>query len=87
MMSRLKDGFRFIRQERDMKRIALTILMVLVIGGATGEAAAAPLIQPKAEKCTQTKSKVKKRRSFKSFLAKSAGFVAESAVNGGMSDR
>jgi hypothetical protein len=70
-----------------MKRAALTIFLVLVIGGATAEAAIASVMSTVATKKAETNAKAKKRRGFKTMLGKSLGFIAESAITGGMSDR
>ena len=70
-----------------MKRTALAIVMVLLTGGATTEAAIAPSNPAVTAKNSENKPKVKKRRGFKRMFNKSLAFVAESAVTGGMSDR
>jgi hypothetical protein len=66
-----------------MMRIVLTSIVLLAMGDATVNAA--PMV--KAGTKAEETSKPKKRRGFKSMMAKSIGFVASSAVHGGMSDR
>jgi hypothetical protein len=66
-----------------MKMILVAIVLV-----AMGDVAvhAAPMVKPTVAK-SAVESKPKKRRTFKSMIAKSVSFVASSAVMGGMSDR
>jgi hypothetical protein len=66
-----------------MTRFILTAVVVLAFGGVTVNAA--PMV--KAEVKAEQQCKTKKRRGLKSMMAKSIGFVASSAVNGGMSDK
>jgi hypothetical protein len=67
-----------------MTRIILTIVVLLTMGNVTVNAAA--MVTKSAEKPAST-VKVKKRGGFKKLLAKSASFVASSAVNGTTLDR
>ena len=66
-----------------MTRIILTAIVVVALGDVTVNAA--PMV--KAEVKAEQQGKTKKRRGFKSMMVKSIGFVASSAVNGGMSDK
>jgi hypothetical protein len=66
-----------------MKTILVSIILV-AMGDVTVHAA--PMVKETTAKCA-LESKQKKRRTFKRLMAKSLGFVASSAVMGGMSDR
>jgi hypothetical protein len=66
----------------------LKTILVAIVLVAMGDVSvqAAPMIKPGTTK-SALESKPKKRRTFKKMMAKSLGFVASSAVMGGVSDR